>query len=164
MCFSRTLFNKTFEHFTIRVDQTDIVKGRAARPLPILLAVFVFAAWLLISNHCALAVVLRGDLLASEHAHCHKSQPAPENESGDEQVPCCKILRATIGNSLNSIGINAQFWQAFYYAENVIPVSRDLPFTSMVSTEFDTGPPFATSFAELILQHSLLSHAPPALV
>ena len=34
---------------------------------------------------------------------------------------------------------------------------------SGISNEFDTGPPFALSFAELIFQRSLFSHAPPFL-
>ncbi len=36
--------------------------------------------------------------------------------------------------------------------------------TQLSPLELDTGPPFAGSFAESVLQRSILAHAPPSLV
>jgi hypothetical protein len=155
---------KRFEHLGLSANQIEVVKQTRQKAVHGAIVLMTIAAWFIISNHCALGVVLSANNSASEHANCHQSQPAPEEKSGDEQLPCCKVLRATIGNGFDSIGINAQFWQEFPYTEHAILVSRDLLLASVPSTELDTGPPFAPSFVELILQRSLLSHAPPALV
>jgi len=42
-------------------------------------------------------------------------------------------------------------------------ILRNQPKVTLPSGEFDTGPPFAKTFAESILQRSILAHAPPSL-
>ena len=76
-------------------------------------------------------------------------------------MPCCKVLRATItaqakilqGPSVDFIPI--QHWIP---AEPISTHRRQIPYQS---GELDTGPP-AASFAESVLQRSILAHAPPS--
>ena len=73
--------------------------------------------------------------------------------------PCCKLLRATLVQP-------AQF-----VAQTYLTASLQSWFNVIVifpgqlrwhqSFELDTGPPFSESFAESVLQRSILVHAPP---
>ena len=118
-------------------------------------------AWLSISNHCALGALIAKAQLATAPMHCHESQPAPSKKSSEEEMPCCKILRATITSEAKIVEVAS---------ENFIPI-QDWIVADLISTaetqlsplELDTGPPFAGSFAESVLQRSILAHAPPSL-
>lgn len=115
-------------------------------------------AWLSISNHCVL-----GSLIALEAKtsvvpmHCHGDRPAPAN-SGDEQTPCCKVLKA-VTVAKGDIGTNPVDLALKEYStgELVVEIWR----AHMHTLGVDTGPPKAVSFSESVLQRSILAHAPP---
>jgi hypothetical protein len=92
--------------------------------------------------------------------NCHGSQPSPSKKSSEDETPCCKVLRATLVQLANSV-------PAFdFSAFSLQPYFAGLIFLSERSHtsprfELDTGPPFSGSFAELVLQRSILAHAPP---
>lgn len=147
-------------------DRIKVVKRPSPKVSRILIVLLSGVAWFSISNHCALgALVTPKTHFATTLMHCHSSQqPAPSKKSGDEDMPCCKVLRATLTANVQTpvtqeSGLAAA--QRFVIAE-LLPLNdgqlQPLP------EEVDTGPPFVSSFAELILQRSLLSHAPPSLV
>ena len=72
---------------------------RRARDKAIRISVVLttIVAWLSISNHCAVgAMVAAKTQSPMAQMHCHGSQPAPSKNSGDEEMPCCKVLRATL--------------------------------------------------------------------
>jgi hypothetical protein len=46
----------------------------------------------------------------------------------------------------------------FYFVGPVISTNESRPVPVL---ELDTGPPFANTFAESVLQRSILAHAPP---
>jgi len=116
-------------------------------------------AWFSISNHCAL-----GELITKIHSavapmHCHGNQPAPSKKTGEEEMPCCKILRATLNGEAKVVEVASK---------TVLPI-QDWVIAELISAaqtqlsplELDTGPPFTASFAESVLQRSILAHAPP---
>ena len=117
-------------------------------------------AWFSISNHCA-AGALEGRQSEAVHASCHESAPAPTHTPmKDEQPPCCKVLRATLVTIAKSfVGYDASMSSLNPYF--VAPIAFPEPFPANVSFELDTGPPLARSFAESVLQRSILAHAPP---
>jgi len=91
--------------------------------------------------------------------HCHGNPPAPSKKSSDGEMPCCKILRATINSEAKIIEVASQNFvpiQDWILAELI-----SAPETQLRPLELDTGPPFADSFAESVLQRSILAHAPP---
>jgi hypothetical protein len=120
----------------------------------------LFVSWLAISNHCVLAVITNQAKPVQSACPFHskpvKPQPAPAG------IQCCKILRA----------ITTATAKAVAHALVDLP-HVDLAFAplicfapakfSFVVPAFDTGPPGATSFAELVLQRSIFAHAPPLL-
>jgi hypothetical protein len=114
------------------------------------LALITLLAWFLISNHCALGVI---GGLGAHPWHCHGSAWS----TTAEQSACCKALTAVIAKSDASVDKTA-FTVSFQ--THIAPLTAsDLSRPDRLS--LDTGPPFQTSFAECVLQRSILAHAPP---
>ena len=130
----------------------------------------VICSWFAISNHCAFAALAacgsgcqpaslhRQDADATQcpfHSKPAKQKPEPS------QLQCCKILRAVVFAQTKSWARDdAQYSDVGFRVEEFahLAFSRN----TQRSSSLDTGPPGAHSFAELILQRSLLAHAPPA--
>jgi hypothetical protein len=115
-------------------------------------------SWIAISNHCAFAAVATKNDSAQAACPFH-SKPEKQKEQSS-QVQCCKILRAvapTIAKSWTRS--DGDFADIDFRFEDcrLLAHFRD----ALAPLLLDTGPPGAFSFAELILQRSLLAHAPP---
>ncbi|PYK18994.1 MAG: hypothetical protein DME55_05525 [Verrucomicrobia bacterium] len=117
-------------------------------------------SWFAISNHCAFAALATRTDAASHGCPFH-SKPKEKPSAGAQ---CCKILRAVAS-------VPAKAWARDdtnlsdaddYGGERALAIAYLQ--TALVPLSLDTGPPGVRSFAELILQRSLLDHAPPVLV
>ena len=112
-----------------------------------------------VTNHCAFAAVAPEIGKARTECPFH-SKPAKQKDQSS-QVECCKILRAVVfAKTKDWARDDAKFCDANF------PVQMGGAFAVCPSRVvapllLDTGPPAAFSFAELILQRSLLTHAPP---
>jgi len=138
------------------------VKRTRDKVIRLAVVLTTMVAWFSISNHCAVGALIAKSNSAVAPMHCHGNQPAPSKKSSDEEMPCCKMLRATLAGEANVVKVASQIFlpiQDWIVAELVSAVKTQLP-----SLELDTGPPFAGSFAESVLQRSILAHAPPSLV
>ena len=96
--------------------------------------------------------------------HCHGNQPAPSKKSSEEEMPCCKLLRATVTSDAKTVQVankNFLLVQIEIIAKIIFANEAQLHRTPL---ELDTGPPFSRSFAESVLQRSILAHAPPSLI
>ena len=124
------------------------------------------AAWLLASNHCALAVLMPLPQEAAATSHCHGSSeaPAPDNEERDcDGSKCCKSLSAP---SLAFAKQIVSYDSTLFLAIDHPPCEQrtlELEHAPAIA-EIDTGPPRMESFAESVLQRSILAHAPPSFV
>ena len=120
-------------------------------------------AWLAISNHCAIAEVEGAARMPMPG--CHGSSPGKETPAKHDQksaVECCKILRATLlAPSTNLAAYDTNSFAPRDYIVALISVADESRLTRLI--ERDTGPPAADSFAESVLQRSILAHAPPFL-
>lgn len=121
------------------------------------------AAWLVISNHCALAAFEAR--AKTPVPSCHESPPtnhAPANRGHQSGVECCKVLRATLLTFSSNLVENDTFAVAALDGlVAFISAADESRLTPVI--EWDTGPPARASFAETVLQRSLLAHAPPRL-
>ena len=117
-------------------------------------------AWFAISNHCVFAALATNDT-ASRQCPFHSKPTKQEKPSTGAQ--CCKILRAVAPVPAKSWARNdAKLFDADRYGgEQALTIAYSQ--TTLVPLSLDTGPPGVRSFAELILQRSLLAHAPPFL-
>ncbi len=117
-------------------------------------------SWFSISNHCAFAA-MAGKTNSTQAACPFHSKPAKQKEQSP-QVQCCKILRAVTPTVAKRwTRSDSDFSDIHFSFEDckLLAHFRDPPAPLLL----DTGPPGAHSFAELILQQSLLAHAPPFL-
>lgn len=145
-------------------DRTKVVIQQSAKPSAVIIVLMSAVAWLAISNHCALAVLRPAADALAIHARCHSDSPSPAKKTNDEELPCCKVLRATIASNLAApadLQTGVMRTQDFITAE-LLTLGED--HVQPLPEEIDTGPPFASSYAELILQRSLFAHAPPSFV
>ena len=135
---------------------------RRARDKAIRISVVLttIVAWLSLSNHCAVAAVVSAKTQSSG-MHCHGPQPSPAKKDGGKEMPCCKVLRATVAKDQSIVQDPVMLAQPTQYPAIVEILLFSSLQPSGILNEFDTGPPFVSSFAELILQRSLFSHAPP---
>jgi hypothetical protein len=139
-----------------RMKQT--AQRNFARSVTVAITIF---SWLAISNHCAFgAVAAKSEPAQSEcpfHSEPVKPQPPP---SGTQ---CCKILRAVVPVVTKSWARDdAKFTGVDLRVDEFALVAHS--HATPAPLFLDTGPPKAPTFAELILQQSLLAHAPPARV
>jgi hypothetical protein len=116
------------------------------------------SSWFAISNHCAFAAVATKTDSVQTECPFH-SKPAKQKPESS-QLQCCKILRAVVFAQTKSWARDdAKFFPVDLWVEE-FALAAPLP-NAQASSSLDTGPPGARSFAELILQRSLLAHAPP---
>jgi hypothetical protein len=122
-------------------------------------AIAIFS-WIAISNHCAFAAMAtKSD--STQTACPFHSKPEKQKEQSS-QVQCCKILRAVAPTIAKSWTRSDRVFSDIHFRFEdcrLLGQFRD-PLAPLL---LDTGPPCARSFAELILQRSLLAHAPPFL-
>lgn len=135
---------------------TSLLRGRTVRWPIVTIAAF---GWLAISNHCLLGMVESAKPVAAPPA-CHGVPHAP-GKSDSDQAPCCKVLRATIELSKPLVAYDSiNFSLQPDLAALIILADR---VAALRPLELDTGPPRYESFAESVLQRSILAHAPPFL-
>jgi len=117
-------------------------------------------SWIAISNHCAFAALAAKTESAQAACPFH-SKPAKAKPQA-AQVQCCKILRAVVlAQSKTWARDDAKFLDVDVRPHGFALIA--LQRNAQAALPLDTGPPDAHSFAELILQRSLLAHAPPSL-
>jgi hypothetical protein len=95
--------------------------------------------------------------------HCHGNEPSPSKKSSDEEMPCCKVLHATLTGEAKIVQVASKDFlpiQGWIVAEILFADEAELHRSTQ---ELDTGPPFAETFTESVLQRSILAHAPPSL-
>ena len=125
-----------------------------------LVAVLLFVSWSALTNHCALADLAAGPSEVGCAMHASLPSKTPKQNSAPA---CCKVLRALAA---------AHAYQAA--TPNLLPLATDVrafalarlsaaPPSQFLPTKHATGPPGLGSFAESVLQQSLLAHAPPSL-
>ena len=115
-------------------------------------------SWFAISNHCVFAELAMKTGPAQAACPFH-SKPAKKKQQSPP-VQCCKVLRMVVFTKTKSwVRDDSKFSDVGFRIEQLADVL--LLYNSQASLPLDTGPPGAHSFAELILQRSLLAHAPP---
>jgi hypothetical protein len=128
--------------------------GMTGRWATVLLTI---AAWLLLSNHCALA--LSRAAVDSKTGGC-PMHSAPANEKPSANIPCCKELRAVAAHVAKSVAGPAR--QLAGTQDYVAAILMAPPRVTLQMVLRNTGPPRALSFAESVLQRCVLVHAPPS--
>jgi hypothetical protein len=139
-------------------DQTKMagctMLKRASRYTTVLLSL---TAWFFLSNHCALGVI-NSFVEASPEAGGCPMHSAPAKKKPAPKTPCCKEVRAIVAKCVQVAALEMRPIASQDYAPEIFlrPSCEALEIDGL-----DTGPPGSFSFAELVLQESMLAHAPP---
>ena len=114
------------------------------------------AAWLLLSNHCAFGAVVTPVEPQADMSGC-PMHSAPAKKKSAPKPPCCKEVRAILAKCVTANPAAVRLVAGPDYATGISPRPTH---TAVEIAEIDPGPP-CLSFAESVLQESMLSHAPP---
>jgi hypothetical protein len=124
-----------------------------------MIVAIVICSWLVISNHCAFGAIA-APVHETQSACPFHSKPAKPQPS-QPRTQCCKTLRAVVPVVTKGWARDdAKFSDVHLRFEEFALIA--LSCGTKMPLLLDTGPPGALTFAELILQGSLLAHAPPA--
>ena len=147
------------KHSVLGARQTMTLRGAAAT--------LAAVSWLAVSNHCALglaAIETHSSVAVSAQAHdcCASEVPSQPKPAKDPATPCCKTLQALSVSPAKSFetSVTIFFGGPLACRTPTIATPRVAPVTYRF---LNTGPPGGKSFAESVLQRSLLAHAPPFL-
>jgi hypothetical protein len=142
----------------LRIGRVSTIERSMKGSLRCIGVTIAICSWIAVSNHCAFAAVAREIDKAQTGCPFH-SKPAKQKEQSS-QVQCCKILRAVVFAKTKNWARNDA---KVCYANFPVQADAVVMYSSRAVAPLllDTGPPNAYSFAELILQQSLLAHAPP---
>jgi hypothetical protein len=139
-----------------------VTKLRRSRAFAVAVTATAAIAWLFASNHCALAAVESPAKPASEHVCCHSGKGAAQPLGRSTQ--CCKALAAPVPNAVVAPTVHLHELRPAWFQAARVEASAESPIL-VVDFASATGPPRgALSFALLILNRSLLAHAPPHFV
>ena len=133
-----------------------------SRPTRAALSLIALFAWLHAANHCAVASLLQGAALpAAEEQSCpgHKSTPQEQKGDGCDANSCCKSFAAPLLTKVVATYDALSFLATDFGQAMTFDLGEQ--HLALIA-EIDTGPPDHVSFAESVLQRSLLAHAPPS--
>jgi len=145
----------------LRIGRGSTIEHSVKASMRWAIVTVAICSWIAVSNHCAFAAVATEIDKGQTDCPFH-SKPAKQKEQSS-QVQCCKILRAVVFAKTKDWARNDT---KCCDANFPIPAGAFVVYSSrpVAPLLLDTGPPLrAFSFAELILQQSLLAHAPPFL-
>lgn len=131
--------------------------------LRVFLTALLMTGWMIASNHCAFGLMQPPLQSAATHASCcgRTSLPVKTPPASGGERECCKALH---GLPADTAKVAAKYDTALFvlltFARPAVP---PVVMAQAVAAR-DNGPPRALSFAERILQRSVLSHAPPCFV
>ncbi|HSV63427.1 MAG TPA: hypothetical protein VLH83_08770 [Chthoniobacterales bacterium] len=122
-------------------------------------ALVVVGAWFCLSNHCALGLASAArELPAPPETGGCPMHSSPAKKKAALKIPCCKVLRAVVAKCVTASPSPIPVVAPCDYATTIFVQPES---TSLEIRALDTGPPDYFSFAESVLQESMLSHAPP---
>lgn len=116
-------------------------------------------AWFLFTHHCALGLMRPTGHAGDRFAECCGGKKSPRHEAPEGPRSCCKIKVTTPLAQAEGKFDASKFEVQDFALTKVLGVR--LTETRRAVLGFDHGPPRCITFAELVLQRSLLSHAPP---
>lgn len=136
-----------------------------ARFLNAAVVVLTALGWFAASNHCLLGLMTQPHETAVPISHCPEHCPKTDGKHPTQSgmLACCQgLLSANVDVAKAKISFSPVLAgiQLFAIGHLVLPES---PRRILPSTEYDTGPPSAGSFVEIVLQRSLRENAPPRL-
>jgi hypothetical protein len=128
---------------------------RQARWFATMVTCVAAVAWLVASNHCAVATL--ATFAKADHSCCHKAPPASPQPSTE----CCEAFNVPIPDSAAAPVVHFSELKPAWIEELEIAMPR-ASFVPVL--ERATGPPPACQPLEILLGRCIPAHAPPSFV
>ena len=134
--------------------------------LRFVMVLLVAAGWFVLSNHCVLGVGLEMAHAKAAHVCCENGSTtsAKDHSAPDGTIVCCKAVQAVAQDAAKVDNLKPNLAHLLFAVAWILELERQDESRAVLNIRGDTLPPSAISFSELVLQRSLLAHAPPALV
>lgn len=126
-------------------------------------AVVAALAWFTGTHHCLLGIVKGPQSRAVSTCHCSETSKgsAASNEIPSRMLTCCQgLLSPGCGLAYVKSKFKPVLIGIDLMAVGHLVLVRS-PHRSLLSTEYDTGPPVGNIFVETVLKRSLRENAPP---
>jgi pimeloyl-ACP methyl ester carboxylesterase len=143
----------------IGLKEQSMTSLRRCRWTAALVAFVTMAAWMVASNHCAIAS-LESPAKAA-HACCQEKTPG-QSPAAPQSTPCCEAFNVPVPEHVSVPA--GHFFELPVALEQTLASLISLPSRDVVAPVRAHDPPRAPSFAETVLNRSLLAHAPPVFV
>lgn len=148
---------------------TPAVKPTYAKPFRLIASLLVMLSWIVVTNHCALGLMTMPGAEAESVEHCGEKagahQHCPDHDGGPSKgdvSACCQAIKAPALQAVKLVSYDANQFVVQAYILTIFQLASLEPH--LTALEIDTGPPpDSISFAESVLQRSILAHAPPLL-
>jgi hypothetical protein len=141
----------------LRIAITSTIERSMKARIRCIGVAIAICSWFALSNHCAFAALATKTEPAQTGCPFH-SKPKEKPSTGAQ---CCKILRAVAPVTAKSWARDDAQLSDFDNDNSESMFTVAYSQTALAPLSLDTGPPGLRSFAEMILQRSLLAHAPP---
>ena len=126
----------------------------------VVIVLLMSISWFALVNHCELGAAVASQ--EQTHSCCQEEKETDQTpakkvpQSGSE---CCKATNPAVTSvSKKPVSPELSFAPHSFFVAAIHSSGR--PRLTTIA-ELDTGPPFVRTFAEVVLQRSLLAHAPP---
>lgn len=140
------------------------VRLRKARGTLLLFSLVTILSWLLATNHCAIAREMTtsaaSDSTPPGHEHCPTPKPDGKDD-GQGRMACCWALKVSVNQGKSLASYDASFFILKWFLPEFL--KPDFGSEASPAWHWNHGPPKVLSFAEQVLQRSILSNAPPFL-
>jgi hypothetical protein len=129
-----------------------------------LVVLLVATGSLVLSTHCALGMGPTSTPAAEAHQCCQYGNELPDHghTAPDGSAICCKAIDAVTPDSAALADLNPALITALVSVAWVLDLEPQEESPGLRRS--GTVPPRLVSFSELVLQRSLLAHAPPTLI
>jgi hypothetical protein len=134
-----------------------------ARSLNGIAAVVAVLAWVAGTNHCLLGLMHQPKSKTVSTCTCpsHSEKSGGAGRGSSAMLGCCQGLQSP------KIDLAKAKIEPVLVGLHLLPTAHftlpEAPRNILPSTGYDTGPPSAGSFVEIVLQRSLRENAPPRL-
>jgi hypothetical protein len=124
-------------------------------------AVVAVVSWITGTNHCFLGLMKGPGNPAVSASPCplHPQESGTAHSGSSGMLACCQgLLSSEFALAKTQIPLPVAALRFFSPVDFTLPES---PWSIILSTEYDTGPPLTSVFVETVLQRSLPENAPP---
>ena len=127
-------------------------------PLRVGAALALILCWVIATNHCGLAMTLRGSAGGFGHCgHCAPEKAPCQNGA----LPCCQSLKASLPGVARAPSLADKGQEALPSLENASASVVAAGGTEARLKSREHAPPLAAFFIEVVLRSALPAHGPP---